>query len=301
MIQDFLEGVNENHMKIRRIIWFLIFFAIVSTPLFYYISENVWIIQTRLMNTNINGKMNKDSKKIYDLNVPLENHMITRMKTYKIISREITKDTVKMYAKKLDLSNNVIETSSLFSVKNQKNQLTVNKNTGLIQYKSLKNKNEKINKEITSQQALNKVIDFIKHLQLSCNHQKSLVEDIPMKNRYQVRFINSLEGIPNYGYCTKAEISYKGEILNLECHQVTYKPRQIVAIKSTKEAYNELIKVPIDGEDIQVDIQKIELVYLLRKSNESQSSELILQPAYRFFGEIAEDSSFEYFISAIDD
>src|SRR5690554_1346337 len=101
-------------MKERRIVTFLIIFSIVSIPIFYSISDNSGLLQGKLMNSGIENIYKKPPKVVYDLNVPLKNHMITRMKTYEAKAIEISKETVELYAKNLNMNNNIQETDSQF-------------------------------------------------------------------------------------------------------------------------------------------------------------------------------------------
>ncbi|NLJ88927.1 MAG: hypothetical protein GX327_09195 [Epulopiscium sp.] len=289
-------------MNTRIKICLLILFSIVTTPLFYYISDNPGLIQNKLINSRIINKIGKKSTVIFDLNTSLENHMISHMKTYEIKAKSISKEELKNYAKKLDIkTDDIKEDSSSYILQNDINQLVINKDTGLIQYKNLKYKDNNINKKITSEEAIEIVIDFIEKLELPCNHKKCLVEDLPKENIYQLRFVNSLEGILNYGYYTKAEITYNGELLNFDSYQLVYKPLKIVPIKTKKQAYDDLIDIPFEEKNLYIDIQKIELVYYSTDLEKSAGKKLVLEPAYRFFGEISRDASFEYFIPAIKD
>lgn len=283
-------------MDERKINCFLIVFAIISIPIFYNISENSGILQGKLINSGLTGMLNITPRVVYDLNIRLENHMITRMKTYEAQGIKNTVKDVEFYGNKLDIKNNIEETPLEFIIEDAHKQLTVSKDKGIIQYKNLIKEKREIVTKIGREEAIKRVMYFIEDLNLTCNHQKSIVEEVPDKKIFKVRFINTLEGILNYSYCTKADVSYSGEILYLECHQLIYQPREIVPIKSIKEAYEELTKIPIDGENITIDIQKAELVYILETNNKK----FIVKPAYRFFGEINKESTFEYFISAVD-
>ncbi|NLK20681.1 MAG: hypothetical protein GX308_01060 [Epulopiscium sp.] len=279
-------------MREKRINWFLIVFAIISIPIFYSISENSAMIQGNL----IKGRDKKVPKVIYDLNTALKNHMISKMKTYELKSVQISKKDAESYAKKLGIDT-IKETNLEFRGQSQQNQLIISRNLGIIQYNNLNKNTSDLSNKITSEKAGESIIDFMENIGLDCSHKKSLIEDIPQENRYRVRFINTVEGILNYGYCAKADISYSGEILGLECHKATYKPRTVVSIKPAKKAYKELIKLPIDKEYVQIDIKKVDLVYYLNNDN---TKERLLVPAYRFFGEVNNGDSFEYFVSAVE-
>ena len=123
-------------------------FSIVTTPLFYYISDNPGLIQNKLINSRIINKIGKKSTVIFDLNTSLENHMISHMKTYEIKAKSISKEELKNYAKKLDIkTDDIKEDSSSYILQNDINQLVINKDTGLIQYKNLKYKDNNINKK----------------------------------------------------------------------------------------------------------------------------------------------------------
>ena len=129
---------------------------------FYYISDNPGLIQNKLINSRIINKIGKKSTVIFDLNTSLENHMISHMKTYEIKAKSISKEELKNYAKKLDIkTDDIKEDSSSYILQNDINQLVINKDTGLIQYKNLKYKDNNINKKITSEEAIEIVIDFI--------------------------------------------------------------------------------------------------------------------------------------------
>ena len=86
-------------MNTRIKICLLILFSIVTTPLFYYISDNPGLIQNKLINSRIINKIGKKSTVIFDLNTSLENHMISHMKTYEIKAKSISKEELKNYAK----------------------------------------------------------------------------------------------------------------------------------------------------------------------------------------------------------
>lgn len=142
-------------MNTRIKICLLILFSIVTTPLFYYISDNPGLIQNKLINSRIINKIGKKSTVIFDLNTSLENHMISHMKTYEIKAKSISKEELKNYAKKLDIkTDDIKEDSSSYILQNDINQLVINKDTGLIQYKNLKYKDNNINKKITSEEAI---------------------------------------------------------------------------------------------------------------------------------------------------
>lgn len=287
----------------KIIICVLILFSLVTTPLLYYISDNPALIQGKLIHNSMLNKPGGKSKVIYDLNVPLDNHLISRMKIYEAKTKEIEEQEIKHYVKVLKLNfSDIKEDVSAYRIQNDHYQLIVDKNTGLIQYKNLEINIEDNNKKINPEEAIEIFKAFAEKLNLPLNYRKCLVEDIPDKKLYQLRFINSIEGILNYGYCTKAELSHKGEILNFNYYQLVYKPRQIVSIKTKKEAYEDLLKIPFE-EEAHIDIQKIELVYFTqdieKKNREKFEDEFILIPCYRFFGEISKNKSFEYFIPAL--
>lgn len=282
-------------MNERKINWFLIVFAVVMIPIFYSISENSGLLQGKLINSGIDKIFQNTPHVRYDLNVPLRNHMVTRMKTYEAIGIKHNIKDVELYIQKLGIKNHIEETAEEFLLEDEDQQFIVSKNQGLIQYKNFTNENKEINRKISSEKAIEEVLHFIDELNLSCHHQKAIVEDISNKHIYQIRFVNTLEGISNYSYCTNADVSYEGEILRLECYKFIYKPRGIVSIRSMKDAYKELIRIPVDEKNIQVDIKKAELIYFSREG----SDELMVEPAYRFSGETDKGGIFEYFISAL--
>lgn len=283
-------------MDERKINWFLILFAIIGIPILYYLSENSWMLRGMLLNSALGGILNQPPKVAYDLNIRLENHMISRMKTYEAQGIKKNLKDVEFYKGKLDIKNPIKETTLEYILEDDEQRLIVFKDQGIIKYNRLTHKDTNINTKIPKEKAIESVMEFIETLNLTCNHQKSIVEDIPNQRMYHIRFINTLEGILNYSYCTKANINYSGEILDLECYQLIYKARQTVPVKSIKQAYDELIKIPIDGENLEIDIKQAELVYTLNPENEN----ILVEPAYRFFGEIGGGGTFEYFIPAVD-
>lgn len=283
-------------MDERKINWFLLLFAIIATPLLYYLSENSWMHQGMLMNSTAGGILSQPPKVVYDLNIRLENHMISRMKTYEAQGIRKTIKDVEFYKEKLNIKNTIKETPLEYSIEDDEQRLIVFKEQGILKYNRLTNKDVNSSTKISKEKAIESVMDFIENLNLTCNHQKSIIEDIPNQNMYYIRFINTLEGVLNYGYCTKANISYSGDILDLECYQLIYKSRETVPIKSIKEAYKELVKVPIDGENLAVDIRQAELVYTSNLEDDS----FFVEPTYRFFGEINQGGTFEYFIPAVE-
>ncbi|HHW67610.1 hypothetical protein [Defluviitalea raffinosedens] len=279
-------------MDVRKINWFLILFTIIGIPFLYYLSENSGLLPGMLMNSTVGGIFNPPQKVVYDLNIRLENHLISRMKTYEVRGIEKTLEDAEFYREKLDIKNPVKENPTEYIIEDAEKRLIVSKNEGVIKYNRLR-KNENVDAKISKEKAIEGVMEFIESLNLACHHQKSIIEDIPDQNMYHLRFVNTLEGILNYGYCTQANISYSGEILELQCYQLIYKSNETVSVKSIKEAYNELEKVPIDGENLIVDIRQAELVY-----TKSKDQNFLVEPAYRFFGEINQGGTFEYFIPA---
>ncbi|WP_058486243.1 hypothetical protein [Defluviitalea phaphyphila] len=278
-------------MNLKKLNCFLIIFSIIIIPLLYFINDNIELIQAKLINNEINYILRQSSKAIYDLNIPLKNYMISHMKIYKARGIKNNVEDVEYYMKKLNIKGTIQETPTEFKISNKNVELILSKNDGLIQYKNYDSKKE--DNKITKEKAIENAINFIKTLNLNCNYQKILVEDIFYKNIYQIRFVNTLEGILNYSYYTKVDISYGGEILNIEHYKLIYEPIKSIEIKSIKKAYNELKQIPLE-ENIQIDIKKIDLVYVLNSKNENT-----IEPAYRFFGETNKGNSFEYFISAL--
>lgn len=241
----------------------------------------------------------------FDLNIPLQNPLIGRMKVYRPKKSVGVNESIAHYGGLFGFKNEPQESQNTMFIQEQDKSINVHKETGALYYRNQETVGKVYDSLLTEGTAAEFGVAFLAEHFLPTDCVQMVVERLPTRSAYYVSFINTIEGVKNYGYPKRMIIHEQGKVLALMLYDYTYEQVGLYPIRSMQEAYEQLQQEPIEMANrelmkdvpIIIDIKEAELVYYHFPTTEYEKA--YLQPAYRFKGELPNGMGFEKFIPAI--
>ncbi len=226
-------------------------------------------------------------KAVYNMSCDLPDEPRRLMQLYLPRYIAIGAEGAAFYAQMFNIEGEPTETDEFYRFTQGGEILDVYRYVSLIKYRNAAH--ETGLGELDTEGAADAAAAFIANRMLPLEYEESLVTFDGAD--YNVTFIGSLGGKPNYAFPVTAEVGADGVVRSLEYYYFSYEPIAQHNIMPSTTAFLELPTDFADGR--RIDISEARLVYFFADS--------IIQPAYVFSGVIeGTDEGFEVFIKAAD-